>query len=83
LCKEWPSRSESIASISSSLSVSKKCFSLTLSSWILYWYYSILEALNPHGAGDMSRKSENLDWIMILYHKYIVQEKVYTSGEKV
>ncbi|CAB4379525.1 unnamed protein product [Rhizophagus irregularis] len=46
-CKEWPSRSESIASISSALSAPRKCLGLTLSSRILYRDAPISEALNP------------------------------------
>src|SRR6266540_2915019 len=46
LCRECPSRSESIASISLALSVSRKCLGLTLSSRILYRDAPISESLN-------------------------------------
>src|SRR6266540_4604632 len=46
-CRECPSRSESIASISSTLSALRKCLDLTLLSRILYRDAPILEGLNP------------------------------------
>src|SRR6266496_2120161 len=55
-CRECPSRSESIASISSALSAPRKCLSLTLLSRILYRHLPTFSVLNPclYGA-DMSR----------------------------
>ncbi|CAB4393918.1 unnamed protein product [Rhizophagus irregularis] len=46
-CKEWPSRSENMASISFALSAPRKCLGLTLSSRILYRDAPISDALNP------------------------------------
>ena len=67
-CKEWPTRSERIASISSSLSAPRKCLGLTLSSQILYRHSPTSSALKPYLYGaEASRKSESLDWIIILY----------------
>ncbi|CAI2185539.1 1774_t:CDS:1, partial [Funneliformis geosporum] len=46
-CKKWPSRSDSMASISSALSAPRKYLGLTLSSRILYRDAFILDTLYP------------------------------------
>ncbi|CAI2199777.1 4693_t:CDS:1, partial [Funneliformis geosporum] len=44
-CKEWPSHSDSMASISFALSAPRKCLGLTLLSQILYRDTPISESL--------------------------------------